>query len=156
MDDLLDLESDPRLVAVAREFVRSRLHAWELGDLTDDAVLVASELVTNGVLHARTSIQLRLQCNSASLRIEVHDENPRLPTTTSCPPEATSGRGLGIVSRIASSWGIEHQDSGKIVWAELGPSTSWKEPDDGLELTRVQTVTEAFEEIRRSRPKGVV
>jgi anti-sigma regulatory factor (Ser/Thr protein kinase) len=156
MDDCLNLESDPHLVAVAREFVRSRLVAWELADLVDDAVLVASELVTNAVLHARTAIQLRLQCKSASLRVEVFDENPRLPMTPSCPPEATSGRGLALVSKVAGSWGIEHRDEGKAVWAELGPSTSWEEPENCLELTDYRTVADAIEQVRGSHPEGAV
>ncbi|GAA2133558.1 ATP-binding protein [Kitasatospora kazusensis] len=44
----------PRLEAVrtAREFARSTLQGWGLGDLFDDVALVASELVTNALRHA--------------------------------------------------------------------------------------------------------
>ncbi|MER5642002.1 ATP-binding protein [Kitasatospora sp. NPDC002227] len=44
----------PRLEAVrtAREFTRTTLQDWGLGDLFDDVALVASELVTNALRHA--------------------------------------------------------------------------------------------------------
>ena len=44
----------PRFEAVrtAREFARSTLQDWGLGDLFDDVALVASELVTNALRHA--------------------------------------------------------------------------------------------------------
>lgn len=152
MDDCLELESDPRLVAAAREFVRSRLTAWEIAELVDSAAVIVSELVTNAVLHARTVIQLRLSLERRSLRIEVFDENPRLPTTSSCPPEATSGRGLALVSALASSWGIEHSDDGKVVWAELGQPGVKDDSEDCLDLSAFGDVEEAIEEIRNSRP----
>ncbi|MFI6448694.1 ATP-binding protein [Kitasatospora sp. NPDC050543] len=44
----------PRYEAVrtARDFARTTLHRWGLGDLFDDVALVASELVTNALRHA--------------------------------------------------------------------------------------------------------
>lgn len=151
MDDCLDVESDPSSVAISREFVRSRLVGWEMADKVDSAVLIASELVTNGVLHARTALQVRLITDGPTVRIEVSDENPRVPNPGPCPPDATSGRGLALVSSLASSWGIEHRDGGKVVWAELGPGRP-RQLEDCLDLSSFDNLAEAIAEIEESAP----
>jgi anti-sigma regulatory factor (Ser/Thr protein kinase) len=151
MEECLDVESDPRSVALAREFVRSRLVGWEMADKVEPATLIASELVTNGVLHARTALQLTLIAEETTVRIEVSDDNPRVPTTGACPPDATSGRGLALVSSLASSWGIEHRDNGKVVWAELGPGRP-RQSDDCLDMSAFDSLGDAISEIGESAP----
>lgn len=151
MDDCLEFESNPEMVVAARRFVRDRLTAWEARRHVDAATLVASELVTNAVLHARTAVTLRLQLQGEAIRIEVFDENPRLPVLAPCPPEATSGRGLALVTTLATAWGIENRGDGKVVWAEIGPSPA-DDPDDCVDLSGVETVEKAIEQIRRRDP----
>jgi anti-sigma regulatory factor (Ser/Thr protein kinase) len=118
--DCLELEGDPERVAVARAFVRSRLESWEAADLIGDAEILASELVTNAVLHAHTQIRLTLTLDATTVRVEVFDADPRMPTMADCSPDATSGRGLAMVEALAASWGVEQRSNGKIVWAEIG------------------------------------
>lgn len=149
MDDCLQLESDPELVTAARTFVRDRLLAWEAGEHLDAALLIASELVTNAILHARTSLELRLDLDRESLRVEVYDENPRLPALAPCPPEATSGRGLALVTRLATAWGMENRGDGKVVWAVLGPARQ-EAGDDCVDLSGVDTVDQAIDRIHGS------
>lgn len=151
MDACLKIESDTKMVGPARRFVRDRLVAWETPEQVDAAVLVASELVTNAVLHARTEIVLRLSMEGSSLRLEVYDGNPRLPAPTFSPPSATSGRGLVLVDAIASSWGIDHRRDGKVVWAEVGSGTGGS-TEDCLDLSGVDTVEQAVDAIRLSQP----
>ena len=92
MDDCLELESDPKLVVAARQFVRERLTSWEATDHLEQAVLVASELVTNAVLHARTAIQLKVSVDGPRVRIEVFDE-PDLAKLMVDPKPDLSPRG---------------------------------------------------------------
>lgn len=148
MDDCLEFESDPEMVIAARRFVRDRLTSWEATGQLDNALVVTSELVTNAVLHARTAVTLRVKVSASSVRIEVFDENPRLPVASPCPPDATSGRGLALVSSLATTWGIENHDDGKVVWAEIGPAGGGSGPEDCLDLSGVDTVEEAFGRIR--------
>ena len=107
------------MVSAARAFVHSRLSAWEMNDHIDDALLIASELVTNAILHARTPVQLRLHADGPVVRVEVYDENSRMPAVTGVGPDATSGRGLAVVACLACAWGMEQEGHGKVVWAEL-------------------------------------
>jgi hypothetical protein len=49
-------------------------------DDLDTVSLLTSELVTNGVLHARTPLEIGLTTDDRGLRVEVHDSDPRPPT----------------------------------------------------------------------------
>lgn len=106
-------------VRSVRRWVAEVASDWKLAEV-ETLVLLASELSTNAVLHARTDYEIRLVLtDSDTIRMEVADHNSRLPSVASVPTDATSGRGLLIVQALASSWGIEHHPEGKTVWFEL-------------------------------------
>ncbi|MGH9276959.1 MAG: ATP-binding protein [Acidimicrobiales bacterium] len=151
LETCLDLESEPSLVAASRLFVAQTLTEWELETLVPDAQLIASELVSNAVLHARTAIRLTLRSDGLRwLRIEVFDQNSRLPLAASCPDDATSGRGLALVEGVGSTWGVVRQQDGKTVWAELGLQPDRAAPEC-IDLTDARTVADALDRIERSR-----
>jgi|SRR4051794_7229614 hypothetical protein len=75
-----ELEPDPLAARAAREFVASTCRDWQLTAELDTLVLLTSELVTNGVLHARTPLLVDVQADGDVLTIEVHDNDPRPPT----------------------------------------------------------------------------
>jgi hypothetical protein len=75
----LDLDPDPLAARQAREFVVSAARAWGCDDQLDTVQLLTSELVTNGVLHARTPLGVSLSLSDSSLTVEVHDHDPRPP-----------------------------------------------------------------------------
>ena len=117
----LEFDADLTMVAVARVFVARTLAEWELESLVDDASLVASELVTNSILHSRTSVRLTLRSDGLNfVRVEVYDENTRVPVHCPPPSDATSGRGLSLVDATATRWGTDRLADGKTVWAEIG------------------------------------
>jgi anti-sigma regulatory factor (Ser/Thr protein kinase) len=80
--------------------------------------LVASELATNAVRHARTPYQVRLAVNHR-VSIEVIDASPGVPQLRNPTPQERGGRGLLLVSRIAAAWGVDQADGAKTVWAEV-------------------------------------
>jgi hypothetical protein len=49
--------------------------------------------------------------------------DPEDPTELLLDDEATTGRGLGIVSILASDWGVETTEAGKRVWLEITGTT---------------------------------
>lgn len=88
-------------------------------DVVDTCVLLVSELATNAVLHARTPFTVTVE-QLPVLRVEVHDDDPRLPHARDYGPEAASGRGLHLVEALSQSSGtVTHPSGGKSVWFEL-------------------------------------
>ncbi|WP_030361793.1 ATP-binding SpoIIE family protein phosphatase [Streptomyces alboflavus] len=115
------LAPDPSEVSRARDLVRGQLRSWGLDAISDTAVLLASELVTNAVRHAHGGrIGLRL-VRSDRLLCEVEDDDATLPTLLSAGPADEFGRGLRIVTSLAKEWGTSRTSTGKTVWFELSP-----------------------------------
>jgi anti-sigma regulatory factor (Ser/Thr protein kinase) len=120
-DDVVRITLIPELASVprARRAAAAAVEAWRLTDLVQDAQLVVSELVTNAVLHAGTTIELVVRRSGDRIRVEVRDANPLLPVIRSHRPDAGTGRGLVMVAQLASAWSVEATRGGKVVWAEL-------------------------------------
>lgn len=86
----------------------------------DVAQLIASELVSNAVVHARTPVELTLRLDDPLLYIGVRDHSTEQARITSLVHEtAESCRGLLIVDALATSWGNFVYPSGKVVWASV-------------------------------------
>jgi anti-sigma regulatory factor (Ser/Thr protein kinase) len=131
----ISLTAEPVSVPAARRFVADGLSSWGLGELSDDATLCVSELAGNAALHgAATFMHVDMGLTEDVLRVGVEDDGsvpseavvPRTSFPDSDDPgelrledEATTGRGLGIVSIIASDWGVETTQAGKRVWFEI-------------------------------------
>ena len=120
--------------------VRVRQYLGEVGrtDLTEDVVLVMTELVANAVLHARTEMILALELHGDGVRISVTDGSHVLPHWSPSSPTSLSGRGLPLVARLSERWGVDSlPDGGKSVWAQLDAASVLSEndgPDDSMEL----------------------
>jgi anti-sigma regulatory factor (Ser/Thr protein kinase) len=115
------LQLQPKLESVrdARAFIRDPLKRWGLEDLTDASELLVSELVTNAIRYASTGeITLRVILEPDSLVCEVHDSSPALPRVLQVDKDAENGRGLHVVSQLATKWGARRTLSGKVVWCE--------------------------------------
>jgi anti-sigma regulatory factor (Ser/Thr protein kinase) len=95
-------------VSQARAFVRDRCGTCPAAD---EAVLLASELCTNAVLHSASgapggSFEVTIDRGPRSLRVEVRDEGPRpVGETGELDVLAENGRGLQIVGLLANHWG---------------------------------------------------
>ncbi len=114
-----------RSVATARAFVRDTLQGWGFADVTDDAVVLTSELVTNAVVHAGTAADVLCLRQAGSVRVEVADQYPEreVPLHTSphrsVSPDKEGGRGLILCSALAGRWGVEYTPTHKRVWFQL-------------------------------------
>ncbi|MEW2619883.1 ATP-binding protein [Streptomyces sp. NPDC048106] len=114
-----------RSVPDARVQVRRRLTLWNWTGDVDDAVLVASELVANAVVHGKVpghQLWLRLKKSECGeLIVEVSDPVRTLPRLNGQGPGGEGGRGLLIVSELAEEldWYLR-AELGKTVRARLG------------------------------------
>ncbi|WP_175440061.1 ATP-binding protein [Micromonospora nigra] len=99
--------------------------------LLADLVAVLAELVGNAVRHAdplpggvvRVAWRLRTTSEGRQVLLRVTDggaaDGPRMRTAD---PDAVDGRGLHIVSGLASRWGVDRDGLGQSVWAEFDPA----------------------------------
>jgi anti-sigma regulatory factor (Ser/Thr protein kinase) len=124
--------ADPASAGQARRFVDVALRGWKCGHLVDVASLLVSELVANAILHAGTTIQVVARVTGDRVRIEVHDDNPRLPVRKHYSSLSATGRGLLLVERLAAAWGSEGTATGKVVWFELEQDPSAGAEDVGF------------------------
>jgi hypothetical protein len=102
---------------------RSALVAWDLSGhpgLGDTVLLLVTELVSNGVRHARTPLQLVLTFDGSCLRIALTDGDPRLPVAAERHELTVGGFGLALIDSLATNWGTDRGDArGKTVWLEI-------------------------------------
>ena len=116
------LSSTPASAGTARRFVEAVLTDAGLDDLAYTATLLTSELVANAVLHTNTPIDIVVKTAGDRARVEVHDGSHLLPVRKNYSTMSGTGRGLMLVERMATRWGADATDSGKVVWFELeGP-----------------------------------
>ena len=119
--------------------MRATLADWKLDGLSDAAQLLTSEVVTNSLLHARSSIRLTIEHIDTGIRVAVTDASTVVPTLRPRSTSATTGRGLLLISRLADEWDAEVSDGGKTVWFTLtGDRDPWQDADDTGTAGRAQ------------------
>ena len=122
---VLELRLLPQPVAASqvRSAIRSALADFD-PLVVENLLMVASELVSNSVMHAALApddrIIVRLWANSR-LRLEVEDRGRGFARAAAEPFERAGepgGRGLSIVAALSERWDRE-EDQTVRVWAEL-------------------------------------
>jgi anti-sigma regulatory factor (Ser/Thr protein kinase) len=85
--------------------------------------LLVSEVVTNAIVHAQTSLVVTVKVRGQAIRVEVHDDSPSLPVLVQAASHEAGGRGMAILDRLADDWGVYTEPlDGKTVWFEVGLS----------------------------------
>lgn len=118
-DARLELPPVPMAATLAREFVRRCSSGLQPPDVIESIVLCVSELVTNAIDHAVPPFQLTVMRAPQRVRIEVADASVRLPVLRTADAGSERGRGIFILERVATSWGVVPTRAGKTVWAEF-------------------------------------
>ncbi|MFE2188068.1 ATP-binding protein [Streptomyces sp. NPDC059455] len=123
-----------------------RLAAWGYpydSGPNETTTLIASELAANAVRHGRVpgrDFHVRLTAPlggdaSGTIRIEVSDtRTEKRPALITAAPDAETGRGLYLVSRLAERWAVGPRSGGgpgKTVWAEIATETKPSGPGSG-------------------------
>jgi anti-sigma regulatory factor (Ser/Thr protein kinase) len=118
----------PESARLAREFTTAALRKWHLDPLISDAVLIASELVTNAIDHGTAHsdnegpglVELTWSYQISRLICVIIDRAAEPPVIAPPDTDAESGHGLQIVAALAAAWGWTMLGTGeKAVWAAL-------------------------------------
>ncbi len=145
LDCSLTFPPHPAWVRTARDAVRTLLTAGSRPDLTDAAVTLTSETVTNAINACQakgcgTPVTLVAEwIGGDRLRVLVHDGAIGLPVRRPVRSvEEESGRGLMLVEHASDAWGVcaHGPGPGKAIWfvlggrdrPEAGPARSAKSP----------------------------
>ncbi|MFD7935198.1 ATP-binding protein [Streptomyces sp. NPDC059755] len=122
----LYIPCDPRAVTVCRRTLRLILTLHGLIRLVDTVELLASELVSNAVLHTKGPACLRLRFRDGVLQIGAWDADPEPPEPPGRLEELTgaeNGRGMALVRACSDLWHWQPLSRmghrGKLVWCEL-------------------------------------
>ncbi|QIP83955.1 ATP-binding protein [Streptomyces sp. Tu 2975] len=118
---------DLTAVPEVRHALRDLLGKWPeraedgTADAADVAELLASELVTNALIHTDHGAVVTATVEDSRLHVEVQDFMAGLPVPDIPTAElGTGGRGLVLVERLADAWGVRTaQGVGKVIWFEL-------------------------------------
>jgi hypothetical protein len=116
-------------VTAARGFVRETL-SGQAEEVVDAVELMACELATNCVQHARTDFELVIYDQRGEIRVEVSDAGGGRPTLRSPTSQESSGRGLRIVEALSNAWGVVPGEAGSQVWFTVssGSDPAAREP----------------------------
>lgn len=120
MSTLLKRTFGPSVTEVeeARHFTSEALAAWGL--VSDDTVLVVSEIASNALCHAGGGFVLTLRLWDEAVVVEVIDSSNVMPQSGAPAGSGRRGRGLLIVEGVARQWGFQSgPGAGKTVWAEV-------------------------------------
>ena len=106
---------------LARDFIH-RLNGPVPAGLVDDASLLVSEVVSNGVKYGGAGrIMLRVEADTERIRAEIVDEGSGFEVKTRTNRKMAladeGGWGLHLVETLADEWGV-HQGS-TCVWFEI-------------------------------------
>ena len=111
----VELPPEPSSVPAARQLVHE-VAAHLPKRAREAAELVASELATNSVVHARTDFQILAAADDDAVEVIVSDHSGWSPTSST---GSGGGHGLLLVGLLATDWAAELEGQGKRVWARL-------------------------------------
>jgi hypothetical protein len=120
------LQPDRSAPRTARAFVAAACDTWGVRDVTEDALLAVTELVTDAVERHRGVGLLTVGLAEAGLRIAVRDFPDLDAGTDVAPPPvaapagaARAGAALHVLASLTPHWGVTGHPDGKTVWLVL-------------------------------------
>ena len=111
----MKLDPVPPAPGLARKFIESELASTSVGQ-REAAVLLVSELVTNIVLNARTSLEIAVGSVAGSVLLAVADREPAADVDL---VGRLRGRGKVLVNALADEHGTLRTARGSTIWVVL-------------------------------------
>ena len=110
----------PTSVGRLRRFAVDACRGSGTGVDPDVVALLVSELATNALVHGSGEVRVRVLPGDRTLRVEISDGDPSLPSLRAASPLDEGGRGVALVDALSTRWGADpDRGGGKTVWFEL-------------------------------------
>jgi anti-sigma regulatory factor (Ser/Thr protein kinase) len=124
----LPLAPTPQAPGHARAAVSAWLGQEHGSKLVEIALLLVSELVTNGLQHGRSGAPLQLsgRRSESRCRLELRNSGIQGNVAAVSPRDggAEGGFGLTFVARLSDAWGVQRDAHGTTVWFELATTSA--------------------------------
>lgn len=116
-----ELDRSPTAPQTARALLKQTCAEWAVADeVTNAAIDVASELVTNAVQHSEQVVVLAVELRTDALVLSVWDDGPGRPRVLPYRAgRSERGIGLRLVKQLSERWGWTDEQHGKWVWSRL-------------------------------------
>jgi anti-sigma regulatory factor (Ser/Thr protein kinase) len=124
------ISGGPPAARAARELLSDRVGDSVQGERLHDVLLLATELVTNAVLHAGVdesqTLELHATAGPGALRLAVVDPGGVTePEVQELDLTAPGGMGLFLVQQLSDRWGVQRApDGGREVWFEVATAAA--------------------------------
>lgn len=109
----------PDTLGDIRRTVVRQLDHWGFSAITEDAVLVVVELLTNVYKHADGVCDLLMEPSPDHLTIQVSDTVTTPPTMRQISGSAEEGRGLQLINELTEHWETAITRTGKVISCTL-------------------------------------
>jgi len=117
----MEVPAEPTAPGRVRHWLHAQLTLWAVPEqVIGSAVLCASELTTNALLHAGTAARVEIDLSPERLLVSVADSGTRGSVTRARTEKLSSrGRGLGLIEELSDAWGTDPTVRGSTVWFEI-------------------------------------
>ncbi|WP_329091848.1 MULTISPECIES: ATP-binding protein [unclassified Streptosporangium] len=121
----IDLTGHDAPQKVVRVEVRTALNGRFGTERTDDAILVADELVSNALKHAGGPVSFILDIYEKGAAVAVVDRGTDIDAVPAAPSNPSNdlddipedGRGMFLIAFLSTAWSVEKAEAGKVVMA---------------------------------------
>jgi anti-sigma regulatory factor (Ser/Thr protein kinase) len=107
--------STPAQIHAAHHRIRDLVARFLDADTAHSVHVMASEAMTNAVLHGHGTVTVTVACSPSSLRVEVRDDGPALKVAG----RVDHGRGLTLIAALAARWDLTVGEAGTCLWFEV-------------------------------------
>ena len=119
----VELPIMPDVVARARCLVTNWLTRWSKTEFIDAATTVATVFIEDVINQSTSrSATLRVETNGTCVTVALDDANPKPAKLRDTCPDLPGASGVEILRILSREWGNTPSNSGKTVWAVIGPA----------------------------------
>jgi anti-sigma regulatory factor (Ser/Thr protein kinase) len=118
-EDAMTIPADPARVGQVRRWLAACVGDEAGAETLETLSLLASEVITNAVLHAATPVTVSVEREDARVRVCVTDQLAEVPSIAEFTADRSGGRGMGLIDALADDWGVDVALGAKTVWFEL-------------------------------------